>query len=142
MTSQETRIKEVLGDEKFKLIKKLSETQESVMTYEFKSLAAGGDEVMAEIPRLSELPIFEWTVCNNRSKTKHRRQLENVANVVKGPDAERTPWNLDRSPTSPSNAETVQPQPPTGSSSVQGFSKAGKVMKRRTKPGQVRCYPL
>ena len=132
---QETHLKAVLGEDKFKLVQDLSESQESIMTYKFKSLAAGGVDVMEEILKLSKSPTFEWTGCDNcGSKMKNRTQRNKIAKVVRGPDAKFTPWNLGSSPISPSDAETVRPQPQTGSSSVQGSSKdvkARKAMKRK-----------
>ena len=138
--AKKTQLKEVMGDETLEHLRDFSKLRASLATYVFKNLAGGGVDIMLEIPNLSNSPTFDWIGCevkNCISQIKHVKEREKVVNVVKGLDAKNTPWNLDLSskgPISPSDAEAVRPQPPTGSSSVQGSSKdvgSSKAIKRK-----------
>ena len=131
----DTRLKDTMGGKTLDFLKELSKNRVSLLTHEFKSMVAGNSEVMEEISKLSNSPTFHWSSCEEKKcpvLTRHEKQRGYIAKVVVGPDAKITPWNLESSPISPS--ETVRPQPPTGSSSVQGSSKdvgTSKALKRK-----------
>ncbi|KIL61380.1 hypothetical protein M378DRAFT_199549, partial [Amanita muscaria Koide BX008] len=161
LAKKETQLKEAMGEETLRLLQVLSTRRASLVTNEFKNLAAGGPEVMLAIPNLSNSPSFDWTGCefpNCALMTHH------VNEVFLGPDAKNTPWTVDShsnnsmSPLDPGTVPPTLPQPrengeiapasvsallpasvpppslSTGSSSVQGFSEdvgTSKAVKRK-----------
>ncbi|KAM6503753.1 hypothetical protein JOM56_000696 [Amanita muscaria] len=154
LAHKEAQLKEVMDEETLRLFRSLSTRLASLVTNEFKNMAAGGPEVMLAIPNLSNSPSFHWTSCDApecASATIHERERKNVAEVSVGPDAKNTPWTFDsrsNNLTSLSNPETVRPQPPTlpqlreigeiaRSSSIQGSSEdvGSKAVKRKRNNG-------
>ena len=112
LAEKETQLKETMGEEMFRLLQTFSTDIRSLMTSEFKNMAAGGPEVMLEIPNLSDLPSFDWTGCESpdcASNTYHAKERKKVteASMAMGPDAKNTPWTLT------SDRETVRLQPLT-----------------------------
>ena len=130
----EKRLKDTMGEKTLNLLKEISENRVSLLTPEFKNMVFGNSDVMEEISKLSNSPTFHWNSCEEKKcafVTNHEKQRNYVANVV---DAKITPWNLGTTPISPSDAETVRPQPSTGGSSVQGSSndmRTSKTLKRK-----------
>ncbi|KAF8348709.1 hypothetical protein F5887DRAFT_1249742 [Amanita rubescens] len=116
LADKEAQLKEVMDEETLRLFRSLSTRLASLVTNEFKNMAAGGPEVMLAIPNLSNSPSFDWTSCDApecASATNHERGRKNVAEVSVGPDAKNTPWAFDsrsNNSTSLSNPETVRPQ--------------------------------
>ncbi|KIL60282.1 hypothetical protein M378DRAFT_14258 [Amanita muscaria Koide BX008] len=156
LADKEAQLKEIMDEETLRLFRSLSTRLASLVTNEFKNMAAGGPEVMLAIPNLSNSPSFDWTSCDApecASATNHERERKNVAEVSVGPDAENTPWTFDsrsNNLTSLSNPETVRPQPPTlpqpreigeiaRSSNIQGFFSedvgTSKAVKRKRNNG-------
>ena len=157
LANREAQLMKVMDEETLGLLRSLSASLASLVTTEFKNMAAGGPEVMLAIPNLSNSPSFDWTSCNApacASAKNHERERKKVYDVFLGPDAKNTPWIFDsRSniPISFSNPETVRPQPSallptsvlppsllTENSSIQGSSEdvgTSKVVKRKRNNG-------
>ncbi|KAM6493938.1 hypothetical protein JOM56_010299 [Amanita muscaria] len=138
LAKKETQLKEAMGEETLRHLQVLSTRRASLVTNEFKNLAAGGPEVMLAIPNLSNSPSFDWTGCefpNCALMTHHVKEREKIATVFLGPDAKNTPWTI--APASVSALLPASVPPPslsTGSSSVQGSSEdvgTSKAVKRK-----------
>ena len=119
LAEKEAELRQSMGEETLRLLRLLSTRRASLVTREFKNMAAGGPEVMLAIPNLSNSPRFDWTNCNApecASMTNHVKERQKVvAAVFLGPDAKKTPWTIDsgsNNPMSPSGSETVRPQLP------------------------------
>jgi hypothetical protein len=92
------QLEEATDKETLRLFRLLSMRRASLVTNEFKNLAAGGPEVMLAIPNLSNSSSFDWTSCDVpecASMTNHEREREKVKAVFVGPDAKNTPWTFD-----------------------------------------------
>ena len=117
LADMEAQLKMVMDEETLGLLRSLSASRASLVTNEFKNMAADGREVMLAILNLSNSPSFDWTSCNApecASATNHEREHKKVDQVFLAPDAKNTPWIFDsrsNSPMSFSNPETVRPQP-------------------------------
>ncbi|KAF8346672.1 hypothetical protein F5887DRAFT_882970 [Amanita rubescens] len=126
LAKKETQLKEAMGEETLRLLQLLSTRRASLVTNEFKDMAAGGLEVMLAIPNLSNSQSFDWTGCefpDCASMIHHVKEREKLAAVFGGPDAKNTPWTIAPASVSGPLPASVPPLSlSTGSSSVQGSS--------------------
>jgi len=88
-----------LGKETVDLILSLARNRSSLATFEFKNLAASRKEVMLAVPKLSNLPKFQWTDCTapdcaTSSKRAIERRKEEETERKMGHDAKSPPWTL------------------------------------------------
>jgi hypothetical protein len=119
LADKDAQLEEALDKETLKLFRLLAERRSSLVTHQFKNLAAGGPEVMLSIHNLSNSPRFDWITCDTpecASMKNHEKERRKVGAVIVGHDAKNTPWTFDsRSNNSmyPSDPEAVPPQHPT-----------------------------
>ena len=89
---------ESMDEETLNLFRALAEDRVSLLTNEFKNMAAGGPEIMLAIPKLSNEGKFNWTSCeipDCATSDKHKRMRIKVDKVHLGPDAIDTARTFD-----------------------------------------------
>lgn len=77
LANKDAQLEQAMDKETLELFRLLAKHRSSLVTHEFKNLAAGGPEVMLAIPNHSNSPGFDWTSCNIpecASMTNHERE--------------------------------------------------------------------
>ena len=89
---------ESMDKETLNLFRALAKGRVSLLTHEFKNMAASGPEIMLAIPKLANESKFNWTSCESpecATSTKHKKMRTKVDDVKLGPDAIDTAWTFD-----------------------------------------------
>jgi len=87
------KILEDMGVDTRNIIQKMRESRTPLTTFELKGLTVGRAKVMHGITGMSE---FSWECCefNPCEEANHKRGRNQAAQIVRGLDASRPPWNF------------------------------------------------
>lgn len=87
-----------MGSGRRHILEMMRKKRSPLMTYEFKSLSAGSEEVMTAVPKLGH---FEWAYCRSartpcRPPDHERKKIRDEVEAIgePGPDARRSPWDI------------------------------------------------